>query len=453
MSAAESIASFGCNIKEADIGAQVLETCGRALVDTYVSAVAGWKEDATQLALRYARQGGSPGSAGAASCWGNAEPLPLELAALCNGVASHALDYDDLAPLMRGHPSAAMLPALVATAESIDASGTQLACAYTVGFEVICKLSKAFAFEHYSRGWHSSSTIGIFGAAVGCAKLLNLNIAETTHAIGLAAAQAGGFQANFGSHAKPFQIGHSNASGLRAVLLAREGFTASKDALDGPHGYLALYANGESVKAHLGTLGEQPLEIVSSGIEVKRYPVCYATHRAIDAVLELRAAEGLQSEDVRSVHVRAAAGNLAPLTHTSPQTGGEATFSMQYAIAAALIDGHVSLSSFSDAAVQRPQIQEFMSRVTTDDAGIPTPGTRWSEVHVELSCGKRLSRRVDVLRGSLKSALSIAELQGKVADCLNWGDSQVDPSRLVSDSLSLHQTSVRQWLSCALHTI
>lgn len=450
MSASELIASFGSNMKSSELGAQVVDTFGRALVDTYAGAVAGWRQEATQLALRYARRSGASGIDGAASCWGNAESLPLELAALCNGVASHVLDYDDIAPPMRGHPSAAMLPALVAAAESIDASGLQLACAYTVGFEVICKLSKAFAFEHYSRGWHSSSTIGIIGAAVGCANLLDLSAAQTVNAIGLAAAQAGGFQANFGSHAKAFQVAHSNASGLRAALLAREGFTASYDALDGLHGYLALYAGNASVKDQLGALGEHPLEILTSGIEIKKYPVCYAAHRAIDAILELRATEGLQYGDIHSVHVRTAAGNLAPLTSLTPQTGIEATFSMQYAVAAALVDGHVSLASFSDAAVQRVQVQQFFSRVTTDDSGIPVTGERWTEVVLKLHSGKQLSGRVDTLRGSVTSPLSVSELQSKVADCLKWGGSEIDPARLVNDSLSIDQFSVRQWLSRAV---
>jgi len=453
--AAGVIASFSTRLEAEALTGDVLEGCGRALVDTYACAVAGWNEPATQLALRYAQGSKSAGSSAesVASCWGSGEALPLELAALCNGVASHVLDYDDIAPPMRGHPSAAMFPALLAAAEAVDATGRQFACAYAVGFEVISKLSRAFAFEHYARGWHSSSTIGVVGAAVACAKMLSLNAVETTHAIGLAAAQACGFQANFGSHAKSLQVAHASASGLRAALLAREGFTASSDALDGARGYTSLYAPGASLNEQLSRLGEKPLEIVSSSVEVKRYPICYAAHRAIDAVLELRRSEGLKADNIRRVHVCAAPGNLSPLTQNLPQTGAEAMFSMQYAIAASIIDGHVGLQSLSDAAVQRPAIQKLMPMVTLDDSGIPTPGERWSEVHVEQFNGGRFLKRIEILRGSGGSPLSASELQDKVADCLKWGRSRTDASILVSDSLSLGHTSMRQWLARAIQTL
>ncbi|MDO9075482.1 MAG: MmgE/PrpD family protein [Rubrivivax sp.] len=449
MKAAERIAHFACGFQTRQLTADLLHATGRALVDTYACAIAGCHEPASQLALQYARASALPAPGRAASHWGSGERLPLELAALCNGVAGHVLDFDDVTSPLRGHPSIALLPALLGLAEASDTDGAELVCAYVVGFEVICKLSKAMALKHYARGWHSTASIGTLAAAVACARLLRLDVARTTHAIGLAVAQAAGTRANFGTHAKSFQAGHSNAAGLRAALLAAEGFDAAPGVLDDAFGYVDLYGHGESLQAQLATLGQGPLELISSGIEVKKYPLCYATHRTLDGVLDLRAEQGLALADVQTVHVRTSAGALTPLIHTRPQTGLEAKFSMQYAVAAALLDGDVRLSSFTDAAVQRPEAQTFFVQVSTDDSGDGPAFPRWADITLTLRDGQTLQRRVDQLRGSAEAPLTLAELRSKLQDCLAWGQARADVDRLVSGALALDRTSARQWLAAA----
>lgn len=449
MKAAQYIAAFASGFKPGHLTPELVQACGRALLDTYAAAIAGRNEEASRLALKYARRSGLPAPGRASRDWGTGEMLPLELAALSNGVAGHVLDYDDVTSPLRGHPSVALLPALVGLAEAIDADGAELACGYVCGFEVICKLSKAMAVRHYARGWHSTSSIGTIGAAVACARLLQLDAAQTVHAIGLAVSQAAGSRANFGTHAKSFQAGHANSAGLRAALLASEGFDAAAGALDDAFGYMDLYANGESLSA-LETLGQAPLELVSSGIEVKKYPLCYATHRALDGVLDLRREHGLTLADVGSVHVRASAGALTPLIHQRPQTGLEAKFSMQYAVTAALLDGGIGLSSFIDAAVLRPQAQAFFPQVTAVDASEGGTFPRWTEIAFELRNGERLQRRVDVLRGSAEAPLSLQELRAKVQDCLEWGHARADLDRLFEGALSIDRMPVRQWLDSAV---
>ena len=450
MKAAEYIAAFARGFRPEHLTPELVQACGRALLDTYAAAIAGRNEEASRLALKYARRSGLPAPGRAARDWGTGAVLPLELAALSNGVAGHVLDFDDVTSPLRGHPSVALLPALVGLAEAIDADGAELACAYVAGFEVICKLSKAMAVRHYARGWHSTSSIGTLGAAVACARLLQLDARQTVHAIGLAVSQAAGSRANFGTHAKSFQAGHANAAGLRAALLASEGFDAAAGALDEAFGYMDLYASGESLSAQLETLGEAPLELVSSGIEVKKYPLCYATHRALDGVLDLRQAHGLTLADVAAVHVCTSAGALTPLIHQRPQTGLEAKFSMQYAMTAALLDGRVGLSSFTDEAVRRSQAQAFFRQVTSDDAASGATFPRWSEIALELHNGQRLHRRVDMLRGSAEAPLSLQELRAKVQDCLAWGQAHVDVDRLFSGALSIDRMLVRQWLDSAV---
>lgn len=452
MKAAERLATFVSSLQPGQISPALVENCARALLDTYACAIAGRNEDAAQLVLRYARASGLPAAGRSARVWGSGESLPLELAALCNGVAGHVLDYDDVTSPLRGHPSVVLLPALLGLAEVIDASGDELVCAYTAGFEAICKLSKTIAVEHYARGWHSTASIGTIATACACARLLRLDSRRTTHAIGLAVAQAAGSRANFGSHAKSFQAGHSNAAGLRAALLASEGFDAAPGVLDDAFGYLDLYGNGKSLQSQFDCLGEQPLELIASGIEIKKYPLCYAAHRALDGVLDLRSAHGLALADVRCVHVRTSAGALTPLIHSHPKTGLEAKFSMQYAVTAALLDGAVRLSSFTDRAVCRPEAQAFFSCVSTDDNSAGPVFPRWSDIAITLRNGGHLCKRVDLLRGSAQAPLTLQELRSKVQDCLTWGQLSADVDRLFDSALAIDRIPVRQWLAAVLES-
>ena len=183
---------------------------------------------------------------------------------------------------MSGHPSVALLPALVALAEARGTAGLRLIGAYIVGFEICCKLGRALDVTHYARGWHMTATVGTLAAAVACGHLLGLDREQMSHAIGLAIAQTGGTRENFGTDAKSFQAGQLNAAAIRAALLAEQGITASQHSLDGKAGYTTLYSGGEDITPVLEILGTLPLEIDRSGIEVKKYPACYGIHRPLD---------------------------------------------------------------------------------------------------------------------------------------------------------------------------
>lgn len=375
----------------------------RALLDSWACAIAARDEPATRLALRQCR------GRGAASLWHpDARDAHEQDAAWANGVIGHVLDYDDVASAMRGHPSIAMLPAIMALAGTEGLTLADCAAAYTTGLAGILAISRAMAVEHYARGWHSTATIGAIGATLACCALLRLTARETEHAIGLAVAQAAGTRLSFGTMGKAFQAGQANLAGLRSARLAQAGFDAAPDALAAPMGFAALYGTG----AFTLPAFDAPL-----ALEVKKYPMCYATHRALDALLDLRAAHGLDLAAVRAVHLRVSAQALAPLIHHRPRTGLDAKFSMQYAVAAALHDGAVRLSSFTDAAVNRPAIQAFFPRVTAGEA----PGAllpRFAELTIHRTDGRVLTARRDVLRGGEDAPLSDAELCAKADDCL-----------------------------------
>ncbi|WP_172173676.1 MmgE/PrpD family protein [Paraburkholderia elongata] len=451
-SASETIASFASAFDPASLDDSHIRTCGRAIADTFAVCIAASDEPAVHRMRGYVA-GLTPGlehptsasRPGFARIWGRREATTVEGAALLNGTAAHVLDFDDASSPMSGHPSVALLPALMALGEARDISAGRLASGYVVGLEIACKLGKALATTHYDRGWHMTSSVGTIAAAAACAHLLGLDVAATVSAIGLAVAQTAGTRANFGFDAKSFQAGQCGAAALRAVLLAERGFSASPGAIDGRAGYTSLYSNSEDISAQLHKLGELPLEIERSGVEIKKYPACYAVHRALDGLFELKKEFDLKLDDIESVEIETSYGALSPLIRGVPASGVEAKFSMGYAVAAAIEDGVIGLSSFTDAAVHRPRLQSFIERVSASEvAGGMTP--RWASVAVRTKDGRLLSRHIDSLRGAPSNPLSDQELIEKITDCLAWADSPIDAVSLYEAATNLRGFSVREVL-------
>src|SRR6201998_1089433 len=275
--ASQIVAGFAAHFSSSRLREAHVLRVGRALADTMAVAIAAQNEPVVRRACHYIETLTPPLTDGRggrhsrlASLWGRGPQSTVEGAALFNGIAAHALDFDDASSPMSGHPSIALLPCLIALAEARHIEGARVVSAYVVGFEICCKLGRALDLTHYSRGWHMTATIGTIGAAAACGYSLGLDSERITHAIGLALAQTGGTRENFGTDAKSFQAGQANAAAIRAALLAEQGFTASLHSLDGRAGYMTLYSAGEDITPILQTLGALPLEIDSSGIEVKK---------------------------------------------------------------------------------------------------------------------------------------------------------------------------------------
>jgi 2-methylcitrate dehydratase PrpD len=231
--ASEIVAAFAADFDCSRLREDHVFRCGRALADTIAVAIAAQNEPAVRRAFDYVETLG-PSLAtgqgrrqhGMASLWGRGQQSTVEGAALFNGIAAHALDFDDASSPMSGHPSIALLPCLIALAEARHIEGIRVASAYVVGFEICCRLGRALDLTHYSRGWHMTATMGAIGATAACGHLLKLDAERITHAIGLALAQTGGTRENFGTDAKSFQAGQANAAAIRAALLAERGFTS-----------------------------------------------------------------------------------------------------------------------------------------------------------------------------------------------------------------------------------
>ncbi|AZQ68271.1 MmgE/PrpD family protein [Silicimonas algicola] len=391
-----------------------------AILDTVGVTLAGAPEPAA-LAARAALVAGG-GSSGAATLFGLPDTAGVLDAALANGTASHALDFDDCSNTLGGHPSAPIIPALWALAEAEGGTGRALIAAYVAGFEVETRIGRAVNFHHYEKGWHPTATLGIFGAAAASAHLMRLDAERTAMALALAATMSSGLKANFGTMAKPFHVGHCARNGLFAALLAREGMTANPEALTHPQGFFeVLNSPGTYAPERVLEQFADPLDIVETGVAFKRHPCCASTHPAIDALLALRADQGLTADDVSHVLSWTHPRRLRHTNRPSPSSGLDAKFSVQYVLARALRHGIVSLDHFSDVAMADPATRDLMARITAEphpEARMDTTEHFFGEVTLTLADGRVLRHRVERPVGRDRDhPLPPGALHAKFRDC------------------------------------
>lgn len=364
-----------------------------------------------------------PQAGGPARVIGQATTADAASAALLNGYAGHALDFDDVHSSVRGHPGTVLLPALFALADTLpDATALDLIDAYIVGVEAMARLGLALGSKHYETGFHNTATLGPLGAAAACARLLKLGAAATENALGLAATQAGGLRLQFGSEAKPLHAGLAARSGLFAAQLAQAGLQGSPGVLEAPIGFLEAYGFGAADAQRALAGWGSPWQIVTPGLYFKPYACCTATHYAADAALALRAEHQLRAEDIAAVRVVFPPAGDTPLTVTDPATGLEGRFSVEYVLAAALVDGALGLSLFDERAA-REDLRSFgrlVSRAYDADAprASTDPQTRFSTVEVRLHDGRQLSRRVQGLSRARDLAAKYADTTAQQPEAL-----------------------------------
>ena len=328
MNETTTVADFVAKSRWEDCPAPAVAAATRAILDCLGVMLAGSQEPSARILQAVSlAEGGSP----LCTVVGTGRRTGAVWAALCNGTAAHALDFDDTNFVLLGHPSAPVLAAALAAGELALADGPALLHAFLLGFEVETTLAAAINPAHYEHGWHATSTLGTVGAAAAAARLLGLDTTQIRTALAVAASQSSGLKENFGTMTKPFHAGHAARSGVLAALLAREGWTASEHALEGPQGFFRVLGAGILRPEALDSLGA-PWKIVSSGVAVKPYPSCACTHSIIDGALELRRAHGIRPDDVAEVTVGVNAIVPRILIHSDPHTGLEAKFSAEFTV-------------------------------------------------------------------------------------------------------------------------
>ncbi len=407
------------------------------IADCFAVLVAGARDP--QIAL-IDRELGEAGGAPAASLIPSGARRTAEAAALVNGVAAHVLDYDDVG--LDGHPSAVLVPAILAQGEAGGVSGAEMLTAYIAGYEVWAELLAREPTPLHRKGWHPTSARGAVAAAAACAKLRSLDGNGAATAIAIAASMAAGVVANFGTMTKSFQVGRAAQSGVIAARLAQAGLSASPDALEHPLGLLAaLSPEGRAELEPPFDGARKEWHIVGQGLNIKRYPVCYATHRSIDAALDLVERYDLSPHRVARIHVATGETQLRMLRNSSPQTGLEAKFSMQFAMAAALVARKVGLAELTDDFVRRPDVQAVFPRVCFATATEAAEGSAFAPadaVEITTDNGETFaSGPVAFAKGSHQRPLSRAELWTKFADCLGAQFADAEKSRAFDKLMSL----------------
>ena len=414
-----SLGQFVADLSLPRIPSEGSATARTGIADCFGVLIAGARDPEVSLVDR--ELGSLGASAPQASLIPSGARRSLESAALTNGVAAHVLDYDDVS--LDGHPSAVLVPAILAQGEASGASGAEMLTAYVAGFEVWAELLAREPTPLHRKGWHPSAVLGAVAAAAACAKLRHLDGPRAATALAIAASMSSGLVANFGTMTKSFQVGRAAQSGVIAARLAQAGLTASPDALEHRCGLLAaLSPEGKAELDRPFDPAQKEWHIVSEGLNIKRYPICYATHRSIDAALGLVERHNLSAKDVDRIHVSTGKTQLLMLRNSRPQTGLEAKFSMQFAMAAALVARRVGLSELTDEFVLRPDVQAIFPHVSFATTDATMEGSAFApadSVEITTKAGETLkSGPVEYAKGSHQHPLSRSELFDKFTDCL-----------------------------------
>jgi 2-methylcitrate dehydratase PrpD len=351
-------------------------------------------------------------------------------AALLNGFSGHALDFDDTqlsttADRIFGlltHPTIPPLAAALAVGERQRVSGIQFLEAFLTGFEVECKIAEAIHPYHYKKGFHSSGTVGTFGAMAAAAKLLGLDASATAHALAIATSMASGIRVNFGTMTKPLHVGRASQNGVVAAELAARGFTGGTDALDGPWGFFQVLSFGEGFDPTriVGVLGN-PHSIVSPGVSIKPYPCGVLGHPSMDAMRTLVVTHDVKPEQIRAIRLRAGSNILNPLRYKVATSELEAKFSPPFMLSAIALRRKAGIREFTDEFVLSAPVQQMMARVETIlDSGIEARGFDKirSTVEVDLTDGRTLMQAADErYRGGPDRPFTREDLHEKFTDC------------------------------------
>lgn len=343
----------------ASIPPAAVEVSKQAILDFIGVTIAGMEEPLARiLREEAAEQGGHP----QATVIGTNERTSVTQAALINGSAGHAHDYDDVQMVMTGHPTVPVAPVVLAMAEHKGYSGAEVIAAFCAGVDTECIVSTYAGESHYRDGFHSTGTIGSFGATAAAAALMALDKEKISGAFGIAGTQAAGLKASFGTMCKPLHAGHAAATGAQAAALAARDFTARTDILEAEQGFGETQSTGTDGDKFTAALEQASY---TQDICFKYHAACYLTHSAIEATSNLCARNAFDPNEIESITVRVDKGHLRVCNIAEPKTGLEAKFSLRFTVAMALTGTDTSsIEAFTDELTQDPELLRFRDKVT-----------------------------------------------------------------------------------------
>lgn len=423
MSTTATLAHFAVTLDEKRIPAEVIHRATIAIIDALGTVYAGLEEPSVRLIRAQALSEAGPGQAHLIGLGRTTSPAA---AALANGAAAHALDFDSISLTVSGFIASPTLFAALAVADNGDrpVSGRCVLEAFIAGWEVEAAIAAGLGVDHYSRGWHSTSTLGHFGATVAASRVLQLSAAQMQSAMGIAASEASGLRTMVGNMTNPYHVGKAGRNGVNAALMAFSGFEAEPQVIEHSHGFAVAF-NGRGnfdlgrMTADLGSRWD----LADPGLVVKMYPCCGLIHSGIDAALALR--EGLDLDEVDKITVAVHALVPPTMKFDRPNTGYEAKFSTPFCIATAFLEGAVALDHFSDEKTRNPRWRALMDRITMQvHPELTQPSSfltrEFTELQVQMRDGQTRTRRVWRMdnHGSRGRPVDFGEITKKVEGCV-----------------------------------
>ncbi|MCG8491395.1 MAG: MmgE/PrpD family protein, partial [Sneathiellales bacterium] len=394
-----------------------------ALKDGIACIFSGARDKATQAVLRSTISSHGKGDFFAL---GQEVYLSMAGAALVNGTAAHALDFDDNFIPATSHATAVLTPALLAVGQWGNRPGHRIVDAYILGLELQARISALINPHHYNAGWHATATNGTIGTAGALACLLDFSADQIAMAMSIGFSLASGSKLQFGTMTKPAHAGFAAHNAVTAVSLVSSGLTAQKEFLTGRWSYQDLFGAGADFDAGVAVtdLGNT-WSIITTGLAVKRFPCCGAVHKALDALEGLMQSEGFILDDVETITAHLPDALFENLRFDCPQTASEARFSFAYPAARLMTEGRISLAHFTDEAVQNPEIQSILGKFRREKTDfVPTSMNFRQKITVRLKNGREIVGENYHVRGSIENPLSTDEMDSKFRDCLHWSGNE-----------------------------
>jgi 2-methylcitrate dehydratase PrpD len=429
------VSEFIVNTRYEDIPENVLSIGKKTILDGFGLSLAGSASVAGPRIRQYVETLGC--ATGKSTIIGTKTKVHPRFAALANGISIHADDYDDTGSAL--HVAAPVLPPAFALCEAGNRSGKDLMLAFHVGVEVENKIGDAASPRHEREGYHTTGTCGVFGSTAASAKLHGLNALQTAYALGVAGSESSGVRANFGSMSKPFNAGHAADCGTQAADLASLGWTAADDILESPLGFYRAGGGGFNPAAIVNRLGN-PWMFASPGDLIKRFPCGTIQQQVMDGMLRLIEKNNIKAADVGRVEVGGNQSNYDTLFRHHPTTGLEGKFSMEFCMSILLLERKANLNEFTDAVVQRPDVQDMIRRVkyyvdpefdkrAARGESLQAVLVEESILKVYMKDGGVLSERTVAAKGSPENPMTFDEVADKFrgnAEFAKWPKQKAD---------------------------
>jgi 2-methylcitrate dehydratase PrpD len=415
------VSRFIVNQKLEDIPPSAIEAAKRSILDGLGVALSGSRAASAALIEKYISSQGN--SLQEASIFGSKTKTSPRFAALANGVAMHADDFDDTYVASSNgigvHPTVTVLPAVFALAEAGRHSGRDVLLAYHIGTEIEMRLAESVVLANTETPSHPTGTFGALGSSAACASLRRFSVTLTQQSLAIAAGMASGLRANFGTLSKPLAAGHAAENGVLATDLASIGWNGSEHILESPLGFMAREGSSYKPEFIVGRLGK-PWVLSDPGVAIKPYPSGALTHPAMSEVLRLVHEHRVQPAEIESVEVSTLPAVFNTLIHHQPKTGLQAKFSLEFCISIILLQGHAGIADFTDAVVQRDDVQSMIRKISyvpvaSDKA--PDSQPLRTVVRIRLKNGQVVGGQSSTAKGSPQDPMSFEEVAEKFRSC------------------------------------